>query len=50
MLEFARSYRLPSTWRDPERADDPAAASLVAGLDEAIAQGAEEKRQNEMRA
>jgi thioredoxin reductase (NADPH) len=35
MLEFARSNRLPSTWRDPERADDPAAASLIAGLDEA---------------
>jgi thioredoxin reductase (NADPH) len=34
MLEFARSYRLPLTWRDPERADDPAAAALVAGLDE----------------
>src|SRR3954447_3260238 len=35
VLEFARSNRLPSTWRDPERADDPAAAALVAGLDEA---------------
>src|SRR6516165_9505061 len=35
MLEFARSNRLPLTWRDPERADDPAAAALVAGLDEA---------------
>jgi thioredoxin reductase (NADPH) len=34
MLEFARSNRLPSTWRDPERSDDPAAAALVAGLDE----------------
>src|SRR5436190_15425317 len=31
MLEFARSNRLPLTWRDPERADDPAAAALVAG-------------------
>ena len=35
MLEFARSYRLPLTWRDPARADDPEAASLVAGLEEA---------------
>jgi thioredoxin reductase (NADPH) len=35
MLDFARSNRLPLTWRDPERADDPAAAALVAGLDEA---------------
>jgi thioredoxin reductase (NADPH) len=33
MLEFARSNRLPFTWRDPERGDDPAAAELVAGLD-----------------
>ena len=31
MLDFARSNRLPFTWRDPERADDPAAAALVAG-------------------
>jgi thioredoxin reductase (NADPH) len=31
MVEFARSNRLPFTWRDPE-ADDPASASLVAGL------------------
>ena len=35
MLEFARSNRLPLTWRDPDRADDPAAAALVADLDEA---------------
>ena len=35
MLDFARSNRLPLTWRDPERADDPAAAALVADLDEA---------------
>ena len=34
MLDFARSNRLPLTWRDPERADDPAAAALVGGLDE----------------
>jgi thioredoxin reductase (NADPH) len=32
MLEFARSNRLPYTWRDSEQADDPAAAALVAGL------------------
>src|SRR4029077_12815348 len=32
MLEFARSNRLPFVWRDPELADDPAAAALVAGL------------------
>lgn len=35
MLDFARSNRLPLTWRDPEHRDDPAAAALVAGLDEA---------------
>ena len=34
MLDFARSYRLPFTWRDSARTDDPAAAALVAGLDE----------------
>src|SRR5919201_1240053 len=33
MLEFARSNRLPFTWRDPHRTDDPTAAALVAGLD-----------------
>ncbi len=33
MLDFARSSRLPYTWRDPERADDRSAAELVAGLD-----------------
>ena len=32
VVEFARSNRLPYTWRDPEHADDPAAAALVAGL------------------
>jgi thioredoxin reductase (NADPH) len=31
MAEFARSNRLPFTWRDPDR--DPSAAELVAGLD-----------------
>jgi thioredoxin reductase (NADPH) len=35
MVEFARSNRLPYTWRDPERGDDPSAAALVAGLDAA---------------
>jgi thioredoxin reductase (NADPH) len=35
MLDFARNNRLPFTWRDPERADDPTAASLTTGLDEA---------------
>jgi thioredoxin reductase (NADPH) len=35
MLDFARNNRLPFTWRDPDRADDPTAASLVAGLDAA---------------
>ena len=33
MLDFARSNRLPFTWRDP--ANDEAAAKLVAGLDAA---------------
>ncbi|MGN6169705.1 MAG: FAD-dependent oxidoreductase [Solirubrobacteraceae bacterium] len=35
MLEFARSNRLPFTWRDPERGNAPSAAALVAGLDAA---------------
>ncbi len=35
MLDFARSNRLPLTWRDPEHSDDPASAALVEGLDEA---------------
>jgi thioredoxin reductase (NADPH) len=34
MLDFARSNRLPLTWRDPEHGDDPAAAALIEGLDE----------------
>ena len=34
MLEFARSNRLPLTWRDPEHSDDRAAAALIEGLDE----------------
>jgi thioredoxin reductase (NADPH) len=33
MLDFARANRLPFTWRDSERADDPSAAALVADLD-----------------
>jgi thioredoxin reductase (NADPH) len=33
MVAFARSNRMPFTWHDSERADDPAAAELVAGLD-----------------
>jgi thioredoxin reductase (NADPH) len=35
MLDFARSNRLPLTWRDPARAGDPSVAALVEGLDEA---------------
>ena len=31
LLEFVRSNRLPFTWRNPELADDPGAAALVAG-------------------
>ena len=35
MLDFARSNRLPFTWRDSERPDERSTAGLVAGLDEA---------------
>jgi thioredoxin reductase (NADPH) len=35
MVEFARSNRLPFTWRDPARTEDQAAAALVAGLEAA---------------
>ncbi len=35
MLDFARSNRLPFTWRDTERADGQEAAAAVSGLDEA---------------
>ncbi len=35
LLDYARSNRLPFTWRDPDRADDPSAAALVAELDAA---------------
>jgi thioredoxin reductase (NADPH) len=35
MVEFARSNRLPFTWRDPERVEDPEASVLIAGLDAA---------------
>jgi thioredoxin reductase (NADPH) len=34
MVDFARNNRIPFTWRDSTRADDPAAAELIAGLDE----------------
>ena len=34
LLAFARNNRLPFTWRDPERGDDPEAAELIAGLDQ----------------
>jgi thioredoxin reductase (NADPH) len=34
MLDFARSNRLPVTWRDPAREGDPSVAALVDGLDE----------------
>jgi thioredoxin reductase (NADPH) len=34
MLDFARSNRLPVTWRDPERAGDPGVAALIEGLEE----------------
>lgn len=33
ILDYARRNRLPFTWRDPSRDDDPAAAALVADLD-----------------
>jgi thioredoxin reductase (NADPH) len=35
VVELARSNRLPFTWRDPARADDPEAAALVASVDAA---------------
>jgi thioredoxin reductase (NADPH) len=35
LVDFARGYRVPFSWRDPERGDDPAAAALVAELEEA---------------
>jgi thioredoxin reductase (NADPH) len=35
MVEFVRSNRVPFTWRDSERADEAAAAALIAGLDAA---------------
>ena len=34
IVEFARSNRVPFTWRDPERGDDSEAAALIAGLDD----------------
>ena len=33
LVEYARRNRLPFTWRDPEHADDGAAAALLDGLD-----------------
>jgi thioredoxin reductase (NADPH) len=33
MVEFARANLLPFTWRDPERAEDQAAATQIAALD-----------------
>jgi thioredoxin reductase (NADPH) len=35
MLDFARSSRLPFTWRDSDQVENPSAAALVAGLDAA---------------
>jgi thioredoxin reductase (NADPH) len=35
IIDFARRNRLPYTWRDPEQADDPSAATLIEGLDQA---------------
>ena len=35
VLDFARSNRLPFTWRDSARGDDPSVSALVAGLGEA---------------
>jgi thioredoxin reductase (NADPH) len=35
MVDFARSNRLPFTWRDPEREDDPSLRALVESLDAA---------------
>jgi thioredoxin reductase (NADPH) len=35
MLDFARTNRLAFTWRDPDRADDPAAGAMAAALDAA---------------
>jgi thioredoxin reductase (NADPH) len=33
MVDYVRRARLPHNWRDPEHADDPEAAALVAALD-----------------
>jgi thioredoxin reductase (NADPH) len=35
VVDYARSNRLPFTWRDPERASDPGAVALVEGVDAA---------------
>jgi len=39
MVEFARSNRLPYTWRDPERGDDPSAAAPVADPEQHVSDG-----------
>ena len=33
MVEFAGRNRLPFSWRDPQRGDDPSATALVSGLE-----------------
>jgi len=33
IVEFAARNRLPYTWRDPQRSDDPSVAALIAALD-----------------
>jgi thioredoxin reductase (NADPH) len=33
MVDYLRRARLPYTWRDPEHADDPEAATLIAALE-----------------
>ena len=44
IVNFARSNRLVFTWRDPEHADDPAAATLMKSLDEAQLPGQAARR------
>ena len=33
LVDYARRARLPHTWRDPERTDDPEAEAILGGLD-----------------
>ena len=33
LIDYARRARLPHTWRDPERTDDPEAEAILGGLD-----------------